>query len=90
MYMLLQGFKYFSDVSGLKVNESKSQIYTIGMNQESVRRLMEVSGFKIRKIPFSYLGVHIRHKRLSTKDCMTLVDKMIARVRCWSSRNLSY
>lgn len=90
VYMMLQGFKHFSDVSGLEINENKSEIYTTGMDAAEVRRIADVSGFKIGQIPFKYLGIPISPKRLSTKDCMILVDKMTARVRSWSSRNLSY
>ena len=90
VYMMLQGFKYFSAVSGLDVNESKSEIYTTGMDQVEVIRITEASGFKVGKIPFKYLGVPFSLRRLSAKDCMILVDKMTARVRCWSSRNFSY
>ncbi|XP_057251677.1 uncharacterized protein LOC104896242 [Beta vulgaris subsp. vulgaris] len=46
VYMMLQGFKHFSDVSSLEVNESKSELYTAGMKQEEVQRLVDVSGFK--------------------------------------------
>ena len=90
VYMLLQGFKHFSEVSGLEVNESKSELYTTGMKQDEVHRLVDVSGFKKGSLPFRYLGVPISHKRISTKECMVLVDKMTKRVRTWSSRHLSY
>lgn len=31
VYTMLQGFKHFSDVSGLEVNESKYELYTTGI-----------------------------------------------------------
>ncbi|XP_057251814.1 uncharacterized protein LOC130591883 [Beta vulgaris subsp. vulgaris] len=60
------------------------------MKEEEVQRILNVSGFTRGKMPFKYLGVPISHKRLGVKECMVLVEKMTARVRCWSSRNISY
>ncbi|XP_048491667.1 uncharacterized protein LOC125492950 [Beta vulgaris subsp. vulgaris] len=88
--MMLQGFKHFSNVSGLEVNENKTEVYTASMKEEEVQRILNASGFTRGKMPFKYLGVPISHKRLGVKECMVLVEKMTARVRCWSSRNISY
>ena len=76
-YMLLQGFKLFSDTSGLCVNKTKTAVYTAGMEDEEVKRILDVSGFVLDQLPFTYLGMHI-------------YDKMISIIKIWSSRHLSY
>ncbi|XP_048503038.1 uncharacterized protein LOC125498798 [Beta vulgaris subsp. vulgaris] len=90
VYSLLQGFKHFSEVSGLEVNENKTEMYTSGMKQEVVQRLKNVTGFKMGSFPFKYLSVPICFKRISIKDCMNLVEKTTSRIKNWSSRNLAY
>lgn len=47
---------------------------------------MEVFGFRLGKFPLRYLGVPI----MISKSVLGLVEKMTARIRYWSSRNLSY
>ncbi|XP_010684002.2 uncharacterized protein LOC104898604 [Beta vulgaris subsp. vulgaris] len=89
-YMMLQGFKLFSEKSGLCVNKSKTAVYTAGMENDEINRILNVSGFSLGKLPFTYLGMHIFSTRISNGACQTLCDKMISRIKTWSSRNLSY
>ncbi|XP_056691685.1 uncharacterized protein [Spinacia oleracea] len=88
--LLLQAFKLFSDTSGLQPNKQKSSIYCYGMSDSDINRVELVSGFTRSVLPFKYLGVPICSKKITTAQCDMLVDKMIARIKVWSSRNLSY
>ncbi|XP_056695311.1 uncharacterized protein [Spinacia oleracea] len=88
--MLLQCFKLFSDTSGLKANIQKSAFYCASMQQEVIKQVVDLSGFTIGTFPFRYFGVPIYFKRITNADCESLVDKMLARIKIWSSRNLSF
>ncbi|XP_056685736.1 uncharacterized protein [Spinacia oleracea] len=90
IYLLLQAFKLFSNSSGLKENEQKSSIYCHGIQESDIQRVVDVSGFSRSILPFKYLGVPICSKKISVAQCAHLVDKMITRIKVWSSRNLSY
>ena len=90
VYTMLPRFKHFSEVSGLEVNEAKSEVYTTGMRRNEIQRILDASGFKLGTLPFKYLGVPIGFKRIEVKECMKLVEKMTARIRSWSSRHLYY
>lgn len=48
------------------------------------------SKFKRGELPFKYLGVPITHKRQSQADCNVLVKKIVAQIRRWGARKMSY
>ncbi|XP_056687933.1 uncharacterized protein [Spinacia oleracea] len=89
-YLILQAFKLYSTTSGLKANQQKSSICCHGMDNDVIQRIIDVSGFTISNLPFKYLGVPICSKRIYVAQCDMLVDKMTARIKICSSRNLSY
>lgn len=89
-YLILQAFQIFSNSSGLRINEMKSEFYSAGMDHNTIQRIREVSGFRHSRLPFRYLGVPISARRVSVGECHVLVDKMCAKIKVWQSRNLSY
>ncbi|XP_056688147.1 uncharacterized protein [Spinacia oleracea] len=90
IYLLLQAFKLFSIASRLSTNIKKSSVYCHGMPESDVARVIAASGFTRSTLPFRYLGVPICSKKITVAQCEMLVDKMTARIKVWSSRNLSY
>lgn len=49
-----------------------------------------MSGYKRENLPFRYLGMPICSKRLTRTECTMILDKMVARIKIWSTRNMSY
>lgn len=47
IYIMLHGFKHFSEASSLEVNEHTSEIYTSGMRRGEIQRIIDASGFKL-------------------------------------------
>ncbi|KAM6587484.1 hypothetical protein CsatA_010089 [Cannabis sativa] len=87
---MLQALKLFSFTFGLQPNASKTAIYCSNMNEGSVKTLIKASGFSRQFLPFTYLGIPICSGKISGKECELLVEKMTARIKSWSSRNLSF
>ncbi|WVZ50896.1 LOW QUALITY PROTEIN: hypothetical protein U9M48_002103 [Paspalum notatum var. saurae] len=55
----------FQQLSGLKINFSKSEIYCFGNAQNHLDQYMEIFGCKIGEFHFSYIGIPIHFKKLS-------------------------
>ncbi|XP_074315421.1 uncharacterized protein LOC141651616 [Silene latifolia] len=88
--VLLRAFATLSCSSGLEMNTDKSDIYFNGMEQGEIDYILSISGFKPGVFPFRYLGVPISHKRMGIGDCTRLIEKVVARIRSWGAKKLSY
>ncbi|XP_030505297.2 uncharacterized protein LOC115720282 [Cannabis sativa] len=87
---MLQGLKTFSLTSGFFPNIQKTTVDCCGMQEEEIHRVLNISGFNRQNVPFRYLGVPKCAKRISAEECNDLVQKMIAKIKVWSSRNISF
>ncbi|XP_074293124.1 uncharacterized protein LOC141620052 [Silene latifolia] len=87
---LLRGFATFSIASGLELNKDKYDIYFNEVSDKSISNLLQVSGFKRGCLPFRYIRVPISSKKLTKNEGMKLLDRIVARIRGWGTRHLSY
>uniref|UniRef100_A0A803PXV7 Uncharacterized protein n=1 Tax=Cannabis sativa TaxID=3483 RepID=A0A803PXV7_CANSA len=60
------------------------------MQDREVQRIVDASNFNRKEMPFRYLGIPICSKRISSKECSILAEKMTTRIKTWSAQNLSY
>lgn len=88
--LLMEAFYQFTQVSGLEPNMDKSQLHITGVSHEEKLNLIQAIGFTMGDIPFKYLGVPLSSKTLTFMQCMPIVEHMVARIKCWTSKFLSY
>lgn len=88
---LLNGaFLKFSEASRLQANTDKSSIYIAGVADHTRQEILDALGYTLGKLPFRYLGVPLASKKLNIHAYLTLIEKITARVTCWSAKLLSY
>lgn len=87
---MMSTFDRFLKASRLEANTSKSNVYMSGVDRHNKKRLVHLLQMEEGVFPFRCLGVPLQSKKLNTRDCRPLVDKIIGRVKFWSSRLLSY
>ncbi|XP_074314789.1 uncharacterized protein LOC141650753 [Silene latifolia] len=75
MIAVMRAGATFTAASGLQMNKQKSNVYGNGLPSNLLEQFAELTGLKIGKLPFKYLGVPIYVKKLSTLDCNMLVEK---------------
>lgn len=88
--MMIRALKAFSVASSLYANKEKSVVYFGSVNDEIQQRILQISGFVKGGYPFRYLSIPILARKLTSADCDVMVEKIVKKILCCSSRHLSY
>jgi hypothetical protein len=80
----------FEQLSGLKINFHKSELFCYGEAKEYQDQYAELFGCGMGKYPFKYLGILMHHKKLLNVDWKSVEKKFEKRLSCWKGKMLSY
>ncbi|KAL0317948.1 UNVERIFIED_CONTAM: hypothetical protein Sangu_2209100 [Sesamum angustifolium] len=80
----------FRDVSGLAVNNAKSNIFTAGIQNDTLDEALAMTDFARGHMPVRYLGIPLAAQRLSVTDYSPLVDQIAGCIRKWTAKSLSF
>ena len=80
---------FFGECSGLKINISKTEIYPIRLDTNTVVQLLQNFPGKVCNFPGKYLGLPLHVRKLRKIDVQPLLDKIGARLPGWKGRFLS-
>jgi hypothetical protein len=75
----------FENMSGLKINYEKSEIFALGCSEEEGRRIAEMLNCNIGRFPMKYLGVMVDNKNMTVSDLSYIYQKVEKRVPTWQS-----
>ncbi|GJX89986.1 RNA-directed DNA polymerase, eukaryota [Tanacetum coccineum] len=78
----------FHDVSGLKINLHKSNLYGIGVNTHEVSNLASFTGCTPQRLPFTYLAIPIGSNMSRIKEWNPIIDKFKKRLSKWKANIL--
>ncbi|XP_078156117.1 uncharacterized protein LOC144551891 [Carex rostrata] len=79
----------FENVSGLKINYDKSEMYPLNLLDTKTDELASILRCKISSLPLTYLGVPINNKSLTDINWQLLIDKIEKRLQGWKGSLLS-
>jgi len=80
----------FEQLSGLKINFHKSELFCYGEAKGLEDQYAEIFGCKIGDYPFRYLGIPMHHRKLRNSDWKIIEDRFERKLNCWKAKYLPY
>jgi hypothetical protein len=65
----------FENLSCLKINFHKSELFGFGEMRERIAQYVDLFGCKEGEMPFRYLGIPISNRKLSNKDWCVVEER---------------
>jgi hypothetical protein len=79
----------FEQLSGLKINFHKSEIFCFGKAKDQEVFYSQLFGCEIGKYPFRYLGLPMNTRKLNNKDWQTIGNRIEKRLSGWKGKMLT-
>jgi hypothetical protein len=86
---LFEAFNAFSDATGLVMNPRKCKASFGGVEDDQKNKVLQTTGFTEGNFPVRYLGIPLSSKKLAISHYLPLIDKIVSRIRHWTSHLLS-
>ena len=86
MKLLLRAFE---QLSGLKMNFHKSELFCFGAAKANQNEHAQTFGCNVGSLPFRYLGIPMHHRKLMNRDRKHVEERFQKRLSCWRSKMLS-
>ena len=79
----------FEQLSGLKINFHKSELFCFGDAQAEANQYAELFGCEVGEFPISYLGIPIHFRRLTIAQWKHVEERLQKRLSSWKGKLLS-
>lgn len=80
----------FEEMSGMKINYQKSEVYVLGVDKAEEIRIANMLNCKVGTMPFTYLGLPMHCEKVGMKDFRLIIQKVEKRLQTWKSGYLTY
>jgi hypothetical protein len=80
----------FEQLSGLKINFHKSEIFCFGKAKDIEQEYRVLFGCDIGSLPFRYLGIPIHFRKLKNGEWKPVEDRFESKLSSWIGKLLSY
>jgi hypothetical protein len=82
--------RFFEELSGLKVNFHKSEIFCFCKAKEEEEQYKQLFGCETGSLPFRYLGIPIHYRKLKNSEWNPVESRFETKLGCWAGKLLSY
>ena len=83
-------FCAFEQLSGLKINFHKSEVFCYGAAKEMESFYTSLFGCNSGEYPFRYLGIPMHHRQLLNSEWRKVEDRFKQKLSCWKAKYLSF
>ena len=80
----------FKQLSGLKINFHKSELFCFGRASEDQEAYKQLFRCELGLLLFTYLGIPIHHCKLTNKEWKCIEDRFKKKLSCWKGKLMSY
>jgi hypothetical protein len=80
----------FEQLSGLKINFHKSEVFCYGAAREMESSYTSLFGCNSGDYPFRYLGIPMHHRQLLNSEWSKVKEHFQKKLSCWKAKYLSY
>jgi hypothetical protein len=80
----------FEQLSGLKINFHKSEVFCYGAAREMESFYTSLFGCNSGNNPFGYLGIMMHHRQLLNSEWSKVEEHFQQTLSCWKAKYLSY
>ena len=87
---LKQVFWAFENLSGLKINFHKSELFCFGKTKEKANDYVSLFGCKEGTMPFKYLGIPMSHRKISRNNWGDIEERFQKKLSSWKGKVLSF
>jgi hypothetical protein len=82
--------RFFEELSGIKINFHKSEIFCFGKAKEEEEQYKQLFGCESGSLPFRYLRIPIHYKKLKNSEWNPVKGRFEKKLGCWAGKLLSY
>ena len=79
----------FENLSGLKINYHKSEVFGMGEVKGKTNNYIQVFGCKEGSLPFKYLGIPMHNQKLTNRDWSHIEERFQKKLSSWKAKLLS-
>jgi hypothetical protein len=79
----------FEQLSGVKINFHKIELYYFGEAKEAINEYSELFGCEHGHLPMTYLGIPVHYRRLSNAEWKKIEDRLHKCLSSWKGKLLS-
>jgi hypothetical protein len=73
----------FENLSGLKINYQKSEVYVLGCSEGETARVAQMFNCNIGQLPIKYLGVMVHNRHMTVSELNYVAAKVEKRIPTW-------